>query len=249
MSIALMSQVWEQPDLEGSELLMMLALADHANDEGVCWPSVSRLATRARLSERQAQRVLHKLADKGYIRVVVRGDGRGRTTLYILTLKGDTVSPIEPEKDDILSPIPEKRVTSRAKRVTSRAQKGDIAMSPEPLEPSLEPSMIADKPPAPSPKPKRETLAHPMTKKILDAYVGNLGYNSINYGKEGKAAAQLARDGWTVEQVLECYTIMKADKFWKDKHLSLQNIYSQIGAHFAHRSSSTTPSYSKVKAL
>lgn len=132
MSIKLMSRIWDEADVSGSELLVLLALADYANDEGVCWPSLPRLAQRARLSVRQTQRVIQKLADGGQIEVLSKGDGRGHSTLYRVLVK-----------DVKMTTFPEKRVTSATERVTSATRKDDIAMSTDPLEPSKEPSSLA----------------------------------------------------------------------------------------------------------
>src|SRR4029077_18634791 len=40
-----------------SELLILLAFADWAHDDGYCWPTISALATKARLSERAVQQI------------------------------------------------------------------------------------------------------------------------------------------------------------------------------------------------
>lgn len=102
-----------------SEKLLLLILADYYNDEAkAAWPSISTLATEALMSERHVQRLLDSLAAKGVIQIS-RGGGRGHSSRY--ELKGDMVSPFV------------------AKRVTSRHTKGDIAMSPEPIE---EPTMM-----------------------------------------------------------------------------------------------------------
>lgn len=45
MSIRIMTEIWEYSPSSGTELLMMLAIADHANDDRECWPSIARLAT------------------------------------------------------------------------------------------------------------------------------------------------------------------------------------------------------------
>jgi hypothetical protein len=39
MSIKVMSQVWEHSTRKGTRLLLLLALADFANDEGICYPA------------------------------------------------------------------------------------------------------------------------------------------------------------------------------------------------------------------
>jgi len=42
MSIKVMSYVWEASKAKGSELLLLLAIADHAADDGYCWPGIPR---------------------------------------------------------------------------------------------------------------------------------------------------------------------------------------------------------------
>jgi len=152
MSIAWMNYVWEHSRQKGTSLLMLLAIADHANDDGLCWPSVARLAHKARTTKRQAQRVIAYLEETGEI-LVDRGDGRTHTSVY--QIKGDiyaTKGDIQGQKGDISAP--QKGDIQRVKgdiseeRVTSGARKGDIAMSPDPsvtiIEPSLEPSADSD---------------------------------------------------------------------------------------------------------
>ena len=52
MAIAIMEEIWEHSPTKDTELLLLLALADHADRvTGVCWPSVSRLATLIRKQE------------------------------------------------------------------------------------------------------------------------------------------------------------------------------------------------------
>ena len=40
MSIRVMTQVWDTSEQKGSALLLLLALADHAADDGFCWPGI-----------------------------------------------------------------------------------------------------------------------------------------------------------------------------------------------------------------
>lgn len=79
MSIKIMTTVWDKADANGSELLMLLALADMANDTGICWPSIDHLAKKVRLDRRQAIRLLDKLESKGYISKKRRSN---QTTIY-----------------------------------------------------------------------------------------------------------------------------------------------------------------------
>lgn len=92
MSIKLMAQVWDEATrLDGSELIVMLCLADHANDDGVCWPSTQEIADRCRVTRRHAVRLLSRLERGGY--VYIRKES-GRATRYTLNITGNTVAPI-----------------------------------------------------------------------------------------------------------------------------------------------------------
>mgnify|MGYP000234527247 CR=1 FL=1 len=79
-----MSQVWERQDLGPYERLVMLCLADHADDEGVCYPSVARLVDRTGMGERGVQRVLRRLADDGHVAIEPNA-GRKGTNVYRIT--------------------------------------------------------------------------------------------------------------------------------------------------------------------
>ena len=74
MSIEVMSAVWKHAKVSGSALLVLLALADYANENGICWPGVAALAEKARVSERYVRELLGELERVGYI---VREIGAG----------------------------------------------------------------------------------------------------------------------------------------------------------------------------
>lgn len=77
-----MSHVWEDDSISGrAELLVLLALADHAKDDGVCWPSIDSIAKKTRLSQRGTQEVIQKLKNVGKLDVEI-GAGPKGTNLY-----------------------------------------------------------------------------------------------------------------------------------------------------------------------
>ena len=43
-----MAAVWERSKHQGGALLVLLGIADHANDQGVAYPSIERLARKIR---------------------------------------------------------------------------------------------------------------------------------------------------------------------------------------------------------
>jgi hypothetical protein len=73
------------PDLAALERLVLLSLARHADDAGVCWPSVARLARMTGLSARRVQYALRDLEKRGMIRVTGRSGPRSGNR-YLLTL-------------------------------------------------------------------------------------------------------------------------------------------------------------------
>ena len=177
MSVKIMSQVWEL-DLPHNAQSIFLALADHADDDGYCYPSVGRLAWKTGYGVRQVQRTLKDLRDQKlaiptgsvaggrHNTVVYRLDPsagkqkppfRPRTERQILAdIKGDNMTPIDGEADIKGVTQDAERVTSETQRVTPETLKGDIAMSPEPSviikESSEEPSEeMSDLPSDPSP--------------------------------------------------------------------------------------------------
>lgn len=71
---------WAQ-ELPATAKLVLLALAEHADPQGVCWPGQSRLAGMCGLSVRHLRRVCRELADRGLLKIEHRaGCGSGRFT-------------------------------------------------------------------------------------------------------------------------------------------------------------------------
>src|SRR5205085_11509747 len=73
MSVRLMSMVFDlDPEkYKSTSKIVLLALADHANDDGrSIYPSVGRLAHKCGLTERAVQLQLHELRDQNLIRLL-----------------------------------------------------------------------------------------------------------------------------------------------------------------------------------
>lgn len=61
MSIEWMTHVWNNSKQKGSQLLMLLAIADYADEKGEAFPSIETLAQRTRQTNRNAIRILEKI--------------------------------------------------------------------------------------------------------------------------------------------------------------------------------------------
>jgi hypothetical protein len=61
-----------------------LALADFANDDGVCFPSQRTLARKARCSENYVRVAVKRMIADGFVGIIEGSKGRGRATIYQL---------------------------------------------------------------------------------------------------------------------------------------------------------------------
>src|SRR5437867_10894100 len=95
MSVKYMSQVWLDPCIhEKNELIVLLALADWADDDGCCWPGIAKLASKTRLSERGLQYILERLRKSGHL-CIERGGlfGTGTNTYHLSCPRGAPAAP------------------------------------------------------------------------------------------------------------------------------------------------------------
>ena len=74
MSIKILDAVWRYQG-NVSAKLALLALADHADDQGICWPGMNAIAEKICLSKSQAQRVIHSLINEGIVSVIGNHNG------------------------------------------------------------------------------------------------------------------------------------------------------------------------------
>ena len=81
MSIHCTSRVWEHSSQKGSPFILLLAIANYADENGFAFPGLATLATRIRMSRRQTMRLVARLEGAGEL-LVLRREGRGN--LYIV---------------------------------------------------------------------------------------------------------------------------------------------------------------------
>ena len=81
VSNALLNAVWPL-QMPMARKFVLVALADYANDSGLCFPSVQAIAIRCSAGERTVQENLRALESDGY---VSRQFSKGRATTYCVT--------------------------------------------------------------------------------------------------------------------------------------------------------------------
>lgn len=89
MSLAALEWAWSLT-VSPTQKLVALALADHANDDRECWPSLSRLAARTGLSPSAIKDAMNALEQAN---LVIRDRDSGRKTRYRLGINGHQTRP------------------------------------------------------------------------------------------------------------------------------------------------------------
>lgn len=133
MSIKIMSLVWEL-DLPTTQKMVLLALADNANDQGVCWPSISTLEVKTSLHRATVIRVI---ADLESDRHLTRSSETGKTNTYSIHPSHRATSRTE-------RPVAQDDYTSRTERLVPVAHGDPTRRTGRPrtiIEPSVEPSL------------------------------------------------------------------------------------------------------------
>lgn len=127
-----MSACWPLQTKTPAQKAVLMSMADNANDEGVCWPSVGYIVMRTCAGERTVQDAIKWLIKHGAITVSRR---TGRSTVYTITpakfappqdshLRGANAAPrtvIEPKEEPSLkdSPRPPEGATGRGRKKNS----------------------------------------------------------------------------------------------------------------------------------
>lgn len=89
MSIKAMMHVWQHSRQRGSALVVMLALADMANDDGECYPGKAKLSVKCRLTIRNLTLTLKKLEEAGELSITQRRVGNfQQSNVYKILLGG-----------------------------------------------------------------------------------------------------------------------------------------------------------------
>lgn len=154
MSFKVTNWVWARSESRNGARLVMLALADRADDNGCAWPSVDDLAERTRLTPRAVRKCVRELVDLGELKVE-EGGGRHRSNRYRIIPKPGTLDRVTDEKPGTLDRESGSETLNSAHETLNfetetlnSATQNPVQSSPEPpLEPSE--NRQGNHPPAP----------------------------------------------------------------------------------------------------
>lgn len=87
MSIKALNWAWSQP-IKGNQKLVLLALADHTDDQGRCWPGIEGLSAKCGISRTSIIQHIQCLQKLGIITIQKRygEEGRRQSNIYVLNL-------------------------------------------------------------------------------------------------------------------------------------------------------------------
>ena len=144
MSIRVMADVWANGPPETSDRFVLLALADYANDDGECWPSIAGLMAKTCMSERGVQTVLRRLVAGGFVSIQV-GGGRSKNSTYTvktphLTAETPHQKPRIPEKTPQAMPLLEVETPQQTTETPHLTVLNPAPDAPEPSVTIIEPS-------------------------------------------------------------------------------------------------------------
>jgi hypothetical protein len=150
MSIRVMSMVWSKAPVQGGELLILLALADNADDNGNAYPGVPYIASKARMTDRNVQLCIRKLADGGYLKISPNAGPSGANKYKIdLDLLGSLPDDFTPTRkppaggENISPPTNCHPVKSAPQGVKNNAPGGEAHFTLTVIEPPVEEPLSA----------------------------------------------------------------------------------------------------------
>lgn len=100
MSVRVMSAVWDMPMDSSAQKLVLLALADNANDAGECYPSLTTISRKTSLDERTVRRAIRQLQQLGFMSVAERAGRSSLFSISLTTLKNATPINDTPGKNE-----------------------------------------------------------------------------------------------------------------------------------------------------
>lgn len=147
MSIKVTNWVWENSQSRNGARLVMLAIADRADENGFAWPSIEDIANRTLLSPRAVQKGIANLIEIGELAVGL-GGGRHRRNRYQIIPKPRQIDGVSAQKPRTSDGVTERETPNSATETPNFehetpnfATRNPVQSSPESsLEPSEEPS-------------------------------------------------------------------------------------------------------------
>ena len=245
MSYEATDAVLKYSKAKGTERLVLLVIATHANPEsGSAWPSIATLASETALGGRQVQALIRRLEATGEL-TIDQGQGRKNTNIYRVMCLERVLDPTgfiaQKKVQD-----PTEKVQDRVKRVLDSAEKV-LDPAPEPKEPNTtkeepknttaaqstpRPAPVRSSKPKAEPKPIKDPTAFQLLfdALALTCYGGHDGLTAPASSRIGSAAKVLMAAGYTAPDAPLIAAWIGAQEKWRTGPLSPQTIAERAPA-------------------
>lgn len=239
-----MTLVFNDESIKGNEKLLMLAIADNANDTGVCFPSWNMLMKKTSMSRNSLAKWLGVLEDKGVLFRKQRSRSNGsKTSNKFLIYPYKNKENLDHEDfeifEDLFDEIPKDDETHSTKIMTSLVPKGELGIEPKvPKGELLEPSL---------------TFNHQSNRHLYTEIISHL--NSVlnkNYKATTESTVKLIKaklkQGFTLEDFQKVHIVKFAEWNGTDmqKYLRPETLY---GTKFESYLNQELSDYDKAKAI
>ena len=237
MSVKLMSKAWDM-DLPMTSKMLLLALCDHANDDGICYPSQAKLAKKCSMGARAVIKHIKWLVDSGILTKERRqSTSKRQSDLYHINLDSYCVpEQYAPEQCAPARYAPARKASVPAQYAGSEPEQcaGSYIEEPSVINHQYEPSDIGDggKPAAiesnfaltetkssEKPKPKKSTEPNPDNvqtwRAYAKAYQDRYGVLPVSNAKTRGQIAQFVRlVGKDIAPQLAAYYVTHNNSFF-----------------------------------
>lgn len=240
MSVHALTWAWEQDITPSGAKFVLIALADHADEHGYCYPGQKRLARFTSMSDRTVRGHLAALEEMGVIRRRVRRAATGERTSDGYFLLGYRAW--KEELDDLRQQAAES-ATSRDNRQKTAGQPAENDTTTGRKQP-IQPAESATKPsgePAVEPSGEPSGERAPSARIIVAAfaerrYAGRKLPNApMVAGQAKRLLGRVTAGEFTMDDVLGCMDWLQADDWWDDKGWTLHDVDKQIDKYLQTR--------------
>lgn len=228
MSLQLTNRVWEHSKARLGAKLVLLCLADHADENGVAFPSVKRIADRTDMSERAVQSSITILEILGELKIRKNEGPRG-VNIYVISVNSTPAESATPPADN--SPPQQKlRGAENDIKGCSFRQEGVQFSTVTPAESAPKPSKNRQRTVSNhhSAEPSSEGLEFADWFRSLLPGKIKLGANyRTQWAEEFDKMKRL--DGRTVDEIRLVCEWARSDKFWASNFMSPMKLRDKNG--------------------
>jgi len=241
LSVKVITWAWTV-DLPATDKLILIALADHANDEEhTCYPSITHLSYKCGMTRRTVITSLNRIEEKGIIKKHQRS--RSETTLYWLNVGGENIALCKKKPRKVVkqfhhsseadTPQVMNDIHHGGESDAGGGESNDVKVVKEiHPEPSLEPSVTITSPDAEKPAPSKYKYsdkdilcAQGMFKKIQEINPGQKEPNFESWANDIRLMRE--RDKRTHEEIKELFLWANNDNFWRNNILCPSKLRTQ----------------------